>query len=100
MPVRILIITTLFSLFLAGCSSSCSEQSPATQANPTQTVPQQAVNGDAAPQTVERIPSGPWTDLAKRLVESKDLEGAVSATREALARGGVATFDGTRALID
>jgi hypothetical protein len=99
-PVRNLFITTLFSIFLSGCSSSCNQQSSAQQTDATQPVASASAAGDAATAaTVERIPSGPWTELAKRLVGSKDLDGAVSATREALARGGVATFDGSRALI-
>lgn len=99
-PVRILIITTVLSTALVGCSSSCGQQSAGlpTEAAPS-TVPPAAA-GRAAAATVGRIPSGPWTDLAKRLVESKDLDAAVIATREALARGGVATFDGSRALVN
>ncbi len=42
------------------------------------------------------LPTGPWTRLAQEISESKNLQGAVEATREALARGGVATRDGER----
>lgn len=42
---------------------------------------------------------GPWTDLAHRLVEARTLDASVAATREILARGGVATFDGERVLV-
>ena len=99
-PVRFLVLTTVLSVFLAGCSSSCSEQPPAPQTDASRPVTPVATPGGAAPSAVARVPSGPWTDLAKRLVESRDLEAAVVATREALARGGVATFDGSRALVN
>jgi hypothetical protein len=49
--------------------------------------------------TALSIPKGPWTDLARRLVESKNVADAVTATREVLARGGVATFDGDRNVV-
>ena len=44
------------------------------------------------------LPTGPWTDLARRLIESKDANTAVAVTREILARGGIATADGDRVL--
>ena len=45
------------------------------------------------------IPDGPWTDLARRLVDAPGLGDAVAITREVLARGGVATFDGDRDIV-
>jgi len=42
------------------------------------------------------LPTGPWTKLAQEITEASNLEDAVEATREALARGGVATRDGER----
>lgn len=45
------------------------------------------------------LPTGPWTDLARRLVEAKDLATAVGVTRDVLARGGVSTFDGDRVVV-
>ena len=46
------------------------------------------------------LPTGPWTRLAQEITESKNLQGAVEATREALARGGVATRDGGRVVTE
>ena len=102
-PVRIIVIPSLLSMLLAGCASSCKEDAPVSQAQGSATAQPGARATDSQPTataTVTRIPSGPWTDLAKRVVEAKDLDGAVVATREALARGGVATFDGSRALVN
>lgn len=65
--------------------------------------PSQKNSGGAAPAGpaagVSTLPNGPWTDLARRLVGARDLESAVAVTREVLARGGVATFDGSRVLV-
>jgi hypothetical protein len=100
-PVRILVFTTLFSTIIAGCSGSGESESPARQTATTR--PESASTRTASaqtPLTVERIPNGPWTDLARRLVESKNIETAVNVTREVLARGGVATFDGDRVLVN
>jgi len=95
--VRVLSIIGLCS-FMAACSGSCWSDSPSPQSlAPSPGAPAPNVE---APAAAERLPSGPWTDLAKRLVESRDLETAVGITREVLARGGVATFDGTRALVN
>jgi hypothetical protein len=46
------------------------------------------------------LPRGPWTDLARRLVEAKDLATATRVTREVLARGGMATTDGERIVVE
>ncbi|HEX6164133.1 MAG TPA: hypothetical protein VFZ31_12255 [Vicinamibacterales bacterium] len=88
------------SATVAGCSSSCNEQSgpPQTAASAAGAAPADAQRAPTIA-AVARIPAGPWTEIARRLVEAKNLDGAVDATREALARGGVATFDGTRALV-
>ena len=99
-PIRIIFIAFLCSVSIAGCASSCNDQAPDRQADATPPVASAAAAANAGPAaTLERIPSGPWTDLARRLVESKNLDAAVGATREALARGGVATFDGSRSLV-
>ncbi len=45
------------------------------------------------------LPRGPWTRLARQLVEAKDLASATRVTREVLARGGMATTDGERILV-
>jgi hypothetical protein len=45
------------------------------------------------------LPDGPWRDLAWRLVAARNLDTAVGVAREVLARGGIATFDGTRVLV-
>lgn len=49
---------------------------------------------------LSQLPTGPWTRLAEQITESKTLEDAVKATREALARGGIATRDGERVLTE
>ena len=49
---------------------------------------------------LEPLPEGPWTDLAQRLVNAQDLTTATRVTREVLARGGIATTDGERVLVD
>ena len=100
-PVRSFAIILLFATFLAGCSSSCTGETPARATDAARPAAATASAGNAvAPARVESIPAGPWTDLARRVVEAKDLDSAITATREALARGGVATFDGSRALVD
>lgn len=48
---------------------------------------------------MSELPPGPWTELARQLVTARDLDGAVATTREVLARGGVATWDGERVLV-
>ena len=98
-PVRNLVISVLISTCVAGCSSSCSEQSSTSPGAAASATPAAASNAPATSSTVERIPAGPWTDLARRLVDAQDLDSAIGATREALARGGVATFDGSRGLV-
>lgn len=45
------------------------------------------------------LPDGPWRDLAHRLVAAKTLGASIDATREILARGGIATHDGERVLV-
>lgn len=49
---------------------------------------------------LEPLPEGPWTDLAHRLVAAEDLTTATRVTREVLARGGMATTDGERVLVE
>jgi hypothetical protein len=49
--------------------------------------------------TAVTIPNGPWTDLARRLVDARNLPDAVAVTREVLARGGVATSDVDRDIV-
>lgn len=46
------------------------------------------------------LPRGPWTDLAQQLVEAKELATATRVTREVLARGGMATTDGERVVVE
>lgn len=95
--VRLLSILTLCSLS-AACSGSCgSGETPQQSLAASAQAPPPNVE---APAAVEQLPRGPWSELAKRLVESRDLESAVATTREVLARGGIATFDGTRALVN
>nr|MDQ3347023.1 hypothetical protein [Acidobacteriota bacterium] len=100
-PVRIVVFTTLISTVVGGCSGSGERSSPARQTATTR--PEAASTSTAnvqTPSSAERVPNGPWTDLARRLVESKNLETAVNVTQEVLARGGVATFDGDRVLVN
>ena len=99
-PVRILLAATLASLLVSGCASSCREESATQQPDATAPAsPAAAVITAGALSGVQRIPAGPWTELARRIVHAKDLDGAIGATREALARGGVATFDGSSPLV-
>lgn len=60
---------------------------------PAATMPDVDANG------LTPLPRGPWTDLARQLVEAKDLATATRVTREVLARGGMATTDGERILV-
>ncbi|TWI06099.1 hypothetical protein IP90_00362 [Luteimonas cucumeris] len=46
------------------------------------------------------LPRGPWTDLARQLVDAQDLATATRITREVLARGGMATTDGERIVVE
>ena len=59
-----------------------------------------ACGGTDDPAATTPLPEGAATTLAQRLVEADDLETAVEITREVLARGGVATFDGDRVLVE
>lgn len=95
-PVRVLCIIALCS-FIAACSGSCRGESPAQQS--LAAAPGTPPANVEAPAGAERLPNGPWTDLAKRLVEARDLDTAVAVTREVLARGGVAAVDGSRELV-
>ena len=97
--LRTLLATTLLSTLLSGCSSSCKGEAPTAQSGAPEAQPVAAAAESRAASAISRIPSGAWTDLARRVVESRDLDSAVTATREALARGGIATFDGSRALV-
>lgn len=67
--------------------------SPAPNASPTA---RPEVRQGAKFAHLTALPTGPWTRLAQKITESKNLQDAVEATREALARGGVATRDGGR----
>ena len=101
-PHVLLLPALLSTLVIAGCGGSSEGESPARQA----ATPSPAANPTAAPasatvpSTAESLPNGPWTDLAKRLVAANNLDTAVNVTREVLARGGVATYDGERTLVN
>lgn len=97
------LLVVLCSTWLAACGGSGGDEtppavargsgsSPAASAPPTPSVP-------SAPSSSTGLPRGPWTDLAQRLVGATDLAGATEVTREVLARGGIATFDGDRNLV-
>ena len=49
---------------------------------------------------VEPLPQGKWTELARALVHARTRDGSMDATREILARGGIATTDGDRLLAE
>lgn len=93
----------LCSLTFAGCGA-CGNKGPATEIAGSG-APAASGGGSAAPASFSAssaavtIPNGPWTDLARRLVDSKNLADAVTVTRDVLARGGVATFDGDRDVV-
>lgn len=92
----------LSTLSMAACTGSCGEKNAQQGAAPTSQPVRQAATPDVAmvPATVEvAIPNGPWTDLARQLVDSRNLTTATNVTREVLARGGVATSDGSRVLV-
>ena len=55
---------------------------------------------DAVIHGVEPLPEGRWTELARELVAAEDLATATHLTREILARGGMATTDGQRVLVE
>ena len=83
------------------------DKDPKTTANPVQarganirrTTGEVARDSAAVPQLSE-LPAGPWTALAERITTAGDLDQAIAATREALARGGVPTVDGDQTLVD
>lgn len=52
------------------------------------------------PAAATPLPESAATTLAQRLVAAADLETAVAITREVLARGGVASVDGDRVLVE
>lgn len=62
-------------------------------------VAERAIEQSEDIQTDVELPDGPWRDLAHRLVASKSLDDSVGITREILARGGIATHDGTAVLV-
>jgi hypothetical protein len=83
---------------LGACGGS-NDDTPRTQAAAS---PGRAAAAPAAvppPSGAMALPDGPWRDLARRLVAARTLDTAVEVTREVLARGGIATFDGTRVLV-
>lgn len=84
-------------MLLAGCTDSCNRKPPVTAQDnaPAEASPAAAV----VSQNAERIPDGPWRDLAIRLVQARDLDTAIALTRDVLARGGIATVDGTQTLV-
>lgn len=83
-------------LGLAACSGGDSPAS--SQAGPGADAPRTIDTAATAAVGLEPLPQGAWTDLARALVAARDLDGSVDATREILARGGIATTDGERIL--
>lgn len=83
-------------LGLAGCGGSEGSQE-GTSGN-TSAPPRGGADVPVAV-AVEPLPRGAWTELAHALVEARALEDSVDATREILARGGIATTDGERLLV-
>ena len=59
-----------------------------------------ACGGSNDPGATAPLPDSPAATLAQRLVAAEDLDTAVAITREVLARGGVATVDGDRVLVE
>ncbi|MDQ2701913.1 MAG: hypothetical protein M3Y70_03680 [Pseudomonadota bacterium] len=57
------------------------------------------IAGGERSQDFAAIPKGEWNDLTRQLTEASDLDAAIAATREILARGGIATRDGERELV-
>jgi hypothetical protein len=66
------------------------------------TLPPNPVRSSSQKETAHftKIPEGPWTTLAREITEAQDLAHAVGATRQALARGGIATTDGDQILVN
>lgn len=83
-------------LGLAACSGG--ESSSGDGVTEVETRAGAAAGGKQAVQGLEPLPRGPWTELAQALVQARGLDGSVAATREILARGGIATTDGERIL--
>ena len=99
LPQAFLLLSTLS---LGACTGWCGDKTPQTGATPPVQSARQATAapGDAVPASLEvEIPTGAWTDLARRLVDAKDLTTATAVTREVLALGGVGTADGSRTLV-
>lgn len=78
-------------VFLVGaCSDDGAAGGSATAASPATR---------KAVERFEALPEGPWTTLARQLVQADDLASAVETTREVLARGGIATLGDTAPLV-
>lgn len=100
---------TLIFLFLStctftacrGCGYGAEDAAAGSPPSAARATESGAVNTAAASlsPTALAIPDGPWTDLARRLTSAQSLADAVTVTRDVLARGGVATFDGERAVV-
>ena len=101
--VPVLLVLALLSTLLTGGCRGCSEAGSPAQQTATRSAgaDRNPIAANPPPlSAVEAIPNGPWTDLASRLVAADNLDTAVTVTREVLARGGVATHDGERTLVN
>lgn len=96
------LVVVLFISTLTGCGGADVPETSSPAAAGSGPPPRPASSPAAAaapPSSIADLPRGPWTDLARRLVEARDLGTAVEVTRDVLAHGGVATIDGDRDLI-
>jgi len=95
-------VAILSILCLGACRGSSGDDAPASppaERSRSADSGESRANVTAIAASATPIPKGSWTDLARRLVDSKNLTTAVTVTRDVLARGGVATSDGDRVLV-
>lgn len=92
--MRKLPIVALVSVLLLGACGGADDPATPPLAESSDAPPVQHTAG------ITPLPRSTATALAQRLVAAKDLETAASITREVLARGGVATLDGDRILVE
>lgn len=90
MGIRIFLGAAVLVFAVGACGDNGAEGAAGAAASP---------QARKAVERFESLPEGPWTTLARQLVETQDLESAVDTTREVLARGGIATLGDATPLV-
>src|SRR5690606_5094748 len=83
-------------LALGACNGGGEDQGAAT-AGDSPSLLSRLAGGERA-QDFAELPKGEWSELTRQLTDARDLDAAMAAAREVLARGGIATRDGEREL--